>query len=365
MDSADAATWSGGPEDGFFEGTEKRIEIDFETTASVLESTAVPQSSLLDVPTESWAEVVKLCQTTILSSKESSGFKSYLLSESSLLVYPDKLIIKTCGRTVPLASVEKVLSLAHGVGKEPVWLVYSRKSFLKPLAQPEEHRDMNAEVSACQRACNGRGDAYILGPLTGDHWLVYNADFIPRDGTSRGDFTIDMMMYGLPEDVRKCFQTTAPEGSREGADEMTRSSGFGAVIASIGGEIDDYSFLPCGYSCNAHANGAYCVTHVTPEESCSYASFETNFGCDFFNTLDTDISGKVNGLVSQVLEVFKPEHLTLTLFTDAGAITALGGAPFCVPAPYMRKNTNTYSFELDYSATVANYARSREQALEQ
>lgn len=344
-----AAVPAGGPQAGFFEGTEKRVEVDFAPMGG---------SDLRVVKHEDWAGVVRLSQTTIIGCKETAHFTSFLLSESSLLVYPSKVIIKTCGRTVPLASIEMILELAKGAGMEPEWLCYSRKNFLAPSQQPKEHQSADAEIALCRKAC-GTGEAYILGPLTGEHWLLYNAEFKQVDSSVRGDFTVDMMMYGLPEDVRSKFYSDKPEGSREGAEEMTRSSGLGAMAETINGEVDDYCFAPCGYSCNAHAGDAYFITHVTPEEGCSYASFETNFGSSRSGEpLTTSAAKPLNDLIRRVLDVFKPERLTMTLFIDAGALEAIGDAPFAATdSAYRRVNTNSYHFETDYIATVGNFVR--------
>eukprot|EP00929_Paragymnodinium_shiwhaense_P047997 TRINITY_DN24336_c0_g1_i1.p1 TRINITY_DN24336_c0_g1~~TRINITY_DN24336_c0_g1_i1.p1 ORF type:complete len:400 (-),score=72.64 TRINITY_DN24336_c0_g1_i1:188-1387(-) len=347
--------WQGGPEDGFFEGTEKRIEIDF--------AEGTNGSTLLSVDKAGWEEVVRLCKTTVISSRVTEEFTSFVLSESSLIVYPTKVIIKTCGRTVPLGSVDKCIELGNKVGLKPEWLCYSRKEFQAPEKQPAEHRGMEAEIATCRQLCNGVGDAYVLGPLSGEHWMLYNADFLQPDCNQRGDFTVDMMMYGLPAEVRDAFYTSEPEGSRVGAEAMTKKSGFGAIIKSLGGEIDDYCFHPCGYSANAHIKDRYMITHVTPEEGCSYASFETNFGCVLHKPVDGDVAEPLNRLIEQVLDVFKPEKFTMTLFIDAGALGAIGQAPFqAANASYRRTSRNSYHFEKDYIATVANYVRGAPQS---
>lgn len=343
-----AAAPTGGPQGGFFEGTEKRVEVDFSLASGC---------DLRSVKQEDWAEVVRLSQTTIIGKKETANFTSFLLSESSLVVYPSKVILKTCGRTVPLASIPKILELAKGVGMEPEWLCYSRKNFLAPSQQPTEHQSSQTEIELCKKAC-GIGDAYILGPLTGEHWLLYNAEFKQVDSSVRGDLTVDMMMYGLPEDVRNKFYSDKPEGSREGAEEMTNGSGLGAMAETIGGDVDDYCFAPCGYSCNAHAGDTYFITHVTPEEACSYASFETNFGSSGSGQLTSSAAKPLNDLIRRVLEVFKPERFTMTLFIDSGALEAIGDAPWAAPdMAYQRANTNSYHFETDYIATVGNFYR--------
>jgi S-adenosylmethionine decarboxylase len=300
---------------------------------------------------------VKLCGTTVIGSKENAHFKSILLSESSLIVYPKKIIIKTCGRTVPLASIPKALSLGRSVGLAPEWLCYTRKNFLAPLKQPAEHQRMEAEMANCRRTI-GLGDGYVLGPLTGEHWLCYNADFLLPDCNERGDYTVDIMMYGLPADVRQNFSTDEPEGSRKGAVAMTRGSGLGAVIDTVGGDVDDYCFAPGGYSCNVHAGEAYMITHVTPEEDCSYASFETNFGCDMKDKMSGNVEKPLNDLIRGVLDVFRPAKFTMTLWIDAGAVEAIGTAPFSATShAYRRTSKNSYHFESDYIALVANYVR--------
>lgn len=331
----------------FFEGTEKRIEIDF---AGV--------GDLRRVPRAGWNEVVQLSQTQILKSKDAQGFISFLLSESSLIVYPHKMIIKTCGRTVPIGSVGRAISLAADVHLQPEWLCYSRKNFLAPNEQPKEYSSHEAEIKSCRNVCQGTGNAYIMGPITGEHWLCYDAQFMETDCTLRGEFHIDVMMYGLSSAVRQSFFTHEPEGSEVGAAAMTHDSGLGEIAKLMDGEVDDYCFAPCGYSCNIHTKcGAYAMVHVTPQEECSYASFETNYG----STRDPQsqgagISEKLNLLTRRVLEVFQPAKFTVTLFTDQGAEEAIGGAPFeGLDGRYVRGACTSTHLEQDYVATVVNY----------
>ncbi|CAK0843453.1 unnamed protein product [Prorocentrum cordatum] len=337
----------------FFEGTEKRIEIDF-----------AGDGDLRKVDMSDWKEVVHLSATQILNHKEGSKFTSFLLSESSLIVYPKKAVIKTCGQTTPIGSVAKIMSAAKGVGMEPEWLCYSRKNFLSPAEQPAEHQSMVVETAFCRKACGGIGDAFVLGPMTGEHWFVYDANFKLRDCTKTGDFQLDMMMYGLPNDVQQVFHTSEPEGSRAGATAMTKASGLGDIISSIGGEVDDYCFDKCGYSCNIHAGDAYAMVHVTPQESCSYASFETNIGSTHIGsdqigaTIGADISGSLDTLVGGVLDCFRPERVTITLFIDKGALEAVDNAPFkAAERRYKQKNCTSTHFEQDYLAIIANFAR--------
>ena len=59
--------------------------------------------------------------------------------------------------------------------------------------------------------------------------------------------------------------------------------------------MDAYLFEPCGYSMNGLVESGFYTIHITPEASCSYASFET----DLF-------SGNYVELVERVLAIFQP-----------------------------------------------------------
>eukprot|EP00440_Ansanella_granifera_P002435 gb/GFBE01002646.1/.p1 GENE.gb/GFBE01002646.1/~~gb/GFBE01002646.1/.p1 ORF type:complete len:343 (+),score=86.59 gb/GFBE01002646.1/:1-1029(+) len=332
----------------FFEGTEKRVEIDFRGSGD-----------LRNVPRSHWDEVIRLSGTQILNCKVTKEFTSFLLSESSLIVYPRKAILKTCGRTVPVAAVPKIFEAAKEQNLEAEWLCYSRKNFLAPHEQPEEHQSQEAEIEICRQACGKVGDGYVLGPMTGEHWLIYDASFQYVDSSSRGDFQVDIMMYDLPKDVQAKFYTDQPEGSAEGARKMTQESGLGGIIEWTGGEVDDYCFDKCGYSCNVHAGDAYAMVHVTPQDECSYASFESNFGSsrDGLPGEGSNIP-KLQELVTKVLDVFRPGRVTITLFIDQGAAPSVGSAPFeAASKTYRRRNTTSTWFEADYSAVIANFDR--------
>lgn len=86
-----------------FEGSEKRIEIDFapalggngDNAAASLRCIGQPQ---LDT-------ILGLAACCIVSARHGAAFDAYVLSESSLFVYPRKAILKTCGTTKLLAAV--------------------------------------------------------------------------------------------------------------------------------------------------------------------------------------------------------------------------------------------------------------------
>jgi hypothetical protein len=71
----------------------------------------------------------------IVSGKSNGDFDAYVLSESSLFVYSDRLILKTCGTTELLAAVPMLLDMAASLDMCPSRVKYSRASFLFPEKQ--------------------------------------------------------------------------------------------------------------------------------------------------------------------------------------------------------------------------------------
>jgi S-adenosylmethionine decarboxylase len=68
-------------------------------------------------------------------------------SESSMFVYPHKLILKTCGTTTLLKAVPAILRIAARIGLDRVWRVfYSRKTFMFPERQEYPHSGWDCEV---------------------------------------------------------------------------------------------------------------------------------------------------------------------------------------------------------------------------
>lgn len=112
-----------------FEGSEKRIEIDFRLsrTGSPAGLRALPRATL-----DALMEQAACC---IVSARHNAHFDAYVLSESSFFVYPDKAVLKTCGTTKLLAAVAPLLELAASLGMEPRRAKYSRASFLFPEQQ--------------------------------------------------------------------------------------------------------------------------------------------------------------------------------------------------------------------------------------
>jgi S-adenosylmethionine decarboxylase len=123
----------------------------------------------------------------ILSVVDSEHVDAYLLSESSMFVFPHKLILKTCGTTTLLFGLHRLLEIAavdvgfpsHNsasaktkAAATPYRVFYSRKNFLFPDKQHGPHRSWKEEVKYLDHMFTG-GSAYMVGKMNGDHWYLY------------------------------------------------------------------------------------------------------------------------------------------------------------------------------------------------
>ncbi|KCV67885.1 hypothetical protein H696_05614 [Fonticula alba] len=275
-----------------------------------------------------WQPLLDSVNCLIINSISNASADAYLLSESSLFVFADRIILKTCGTTTLLRCLKGLLAMAARAGATQVESVfYSRKNFLQPADQPAPHVSFEAEV-ACLREAFPRGRVLTLGDQSGDHWHLFAAETgtghmqkVPRapralcpatGGAGPAlEVTTEILMHELDQDLMRVFYRTEP-GWQSTADS-TRRSGVGAILP--GALLDDLVFDPFGYSVNALLGEFYFTIHVTPQENCSFASFETNY-----NRPD------LPAVVARALAVFRPGRFTLTHFDNAPGLRAVAAA---------------------------------------
>ena len=290
-----------------FEGSEKKLVIDF---AGV--------GSMRTVPRVEIDAFLSAAKCTIISQTSTELFDSYVLSESSLFIYPHQVIVKTCGTTSLLYCLPKLLASGSKIGLFPEFVSFTRSNYKYPEVQPDVHKDFDSEVNYLnQYFC---GEAYILGPLNGTRWHVYTAEVqLPSkiEYFPRHEQTFEVVMTHLePAATARFFRLKSdPEALVYNAKKVTQESGIDKLIPNS--IVDDFLFEPCGYSCNGVIDGTYFTIHVTPEDHCSFASFETNASLDDYNPL-----------LKKVLEIFKPKTFCVSMFVDNGS--KLGNSQKCI-----------------------------------
>lgn len=167
-----------------FEGPEKLLEVWFWPSPEKIPS-GISKEGLRAIPLEKWKAILDLVNCKILSMKSSAALDAYLLLESSLFVFPHKLILKTCGTTTTLACLDEIFRTARshiGVDGQEVENVtsqsafkvfYSRRSFMFPDRQIHVHTGWKNEVQLLNRHFQC-GKLYVVGDFTSDdHWYLY------------------------------------------------------------------------------------------------------------------------------------------------------------------------------------------------
>ncbi|XP_057956758.1 S-adenosylmethionine decarboxylase proenzyme 4 [Malania oleifera] len=299
-----------------FEGFEKRLELHFsgDDPAATLKGLRHLDFNLLE-------EVLRAVQCTIVSAVGNPHFDAYVLSESSLFVYPTKIIIKTCGTTQLLKSVRPLLH--HARDRLRLTLsscLYTRGSFIFPSAQPFPHTSFKQELlfleDSLPPSFRFRKASVLPSTLLSRSWHVFSATddcSTPHLNNSDPSYTIEVCMTDLdPLLARKFFR--CPADARTGAaagKEMTEATGIADITP--GALICDFGFDPCGYSMNGVDGDRYSTIHVTPEDGYSYASFEC-VGSVY------DGGDDVARMLKKVVQVFRPATMTVSTTCVMGEV---------------------------------------------
>lgn len=222
-----------------FEGPEKLLEVWFASAPDALPA-GVKTGGLKAVPIDTWKEMLSLVNCKVLSIIESENIDAYLLSESSMFVFPHKLILKTCGTTTLLLGLSCMLNIATKYAgypesesratnqaiATPYRVFYSRKNFLFPDKQHGPHRCWEKEVEFLDNIFDG-GSAYMVGKMNGDHWYLYltspntnitsskkmismnqsNPEFRGFQSRINDDETLEILMMDLDQENAKQFYT--------------------------------------------------------------------------------------------------------------------------------------------------------------
>ncbi|ANB14835.1 adenosylmethionine decarboxylase SPE2 [Sugiyamaella lignohabitans] len=346
-----------------FEGPEKLLEIWFAPDEHCLPY-GMPESGLREIPRQVWEQVLDVVQCKVLSVVSSSKMDAFVLSESSLFVFANKLILKTCGTTTLLVGLGPLLdAVSEYCGfpkdKQPWRVFYSRRSFMFPDRQKHPHKSWKDEV-ACLDNKFANGSSYVIGDVQKDHWYLYLAGpsddcTFPRrtvpgstlgasgsvsNGTSItnghnlsadapfDDETLEILMTDLNPvhanqfcsdripgvESNNMSSVGAPADDEDpGHDQgniVTKLTGIDQIYPTLKQTVDSFCFTPCGYSCNGVVNqGNYFTIHVTPEQGFSYASFETNVPAAKYGMSNADV-------IEKVVNIFRPGRFSTTFMRN-------------------------------------------------
>ncbi|CAG8694270.1 5888_t:CDS:2 [Cetraspora pellucida] len=349
---------SNGPDS--FEGPEKLLEIWFEPSLDdIVKGDTSTNIGLRSVDRKIWDDMLNIVKCKIINMIENDHVDAYLLSESSMFVYQHKIILKTCGTTTLLVAIPRLLEIASEYCQfHRVWRVfYSRKSFMFPERQLHPHNDWKDEVAYLEQLFEN-GSAYTVGRINGDHWFLYltspqNDIISDNDNNSSrldvniedqcatndlDDQTVEVLMTELSPKKMKNFycNNTDNDSGTEGGARVDRETGLKNLYPSA--KLDSFLFKPCGYSANGLLEDSYFTIHVTPEQSCSYASFETNIPL---------AHGTISEIIHQMISIFEPGKFSVTVFKTQGCnvdkkhlVNSLSNI-----AGYVRRDRILYDFD--------------------
>ncbi len=308
-----------------FEGPEKKIEI-------IL---AEPQPGLRCNADGRWRRVVHASGAEILNSVSTAKLDGYLLSESSLFVWENRLLLITCGQTTPVRALPEILEF---IDREKIaFLFYERKNLSFPCEQ-----ETGVEEDFSFLADFFPGQALRFGSADRDHvHLFYYGDGLP---TPQREATLRVLMHDIDPAVGRCFARTGVGAAN--VNDMLDTLGF------MGGDmvLDSYYFSPQGYSLNGLAEGGYLTVHVTPEPEASYTSLETNI-----------VAPDDHRIIDKVTRIFKPARFCVFLKTadDDGYEQSGERSPVDLPG-FGLEESDHRRLDHRYRAAFQSYRRNDE-----
>ena len=286
-------------------------------------------------------DAMTAAECLIVSKRHCAAFDMYVLSESSLFVYPNKVVLKTCGTTKLLNGVPLLLKEAAAIGMVPRRVKYTRSTFLFPDEQPMGG-DFDKETEFLEEHFGSLGpdggNAFVLGSkLRGVQWHVYVADDDTANKPAHAETAeasdcstqdvagVDAVPVARPVveptvSLEVCMTHLNTEHSKHfirddtfvSSRRTTEESGIAGIFPTM--DIDDYVFEPCGYSMNGMCGTEYSTIHITPEDGFSYCSVEHS---------NIPVSrADPEAYVRQVCDAFKPGKFSLAVSTDAALAAA-------------------------------------------
>ncbi|VDM30208.1 unnamed protein product [Hydatigera taeniaeformis] len=292
-------------------------------------------------------QLLKMACCEIVAECHNNRQFSFVLSESSLFITQNRIILKTCGQTKILQSLKPLIQCAMHLGFAKYVVYYSRRSFLFPELQAEPHGDFRNEISVLNRFCK-TGAGYTFGRLNDDCWNFYYGQSTSLQVNEPPGQTLELMMRDLNPAKMEVFYARTSHS----AEEATKHSGIGNLFSH--GQVSSYLFTPCGYSANGLMNeDEYFTVHVTPEPEFSYVSFETNVAM-----------GNYCAFISRVLEIFQPKSFICTFFSDPMSSTFSTHAILekaVTLSNYCRSDLHSACMECGRKLTFAKYFRASNQ----
>ena len=303
-----------------FEGPEKKLEI-------ILLS---PQPGLRSNIDNRWNRVVQSSLSKIVNKISNEHLDAYLLSESSLFVWEDRILMITCGQTTLVKALSEILDFVDKRNVAQVF--YEQKNFILPHEQPSGFED---DLKSLMEYFPGEN--YRCGPTGGDRVSIFSSSH--AKSTRATDVTLQVLMHDLHPDRIEIFRSNIA-CAEENIEKLT---GLDRLYPHM--LKDRHVFSPPGYSINGIYKTDYFTIHVTPQPNGSCASFETNI-------IEKDYSGIIKATTS----IFEPGRFSVVLTRSTDDFCrALHTSVANNLRGYQMTENILHEFKSGYAVTFLNY----------
>jgi S-adenosylmethionine decarboxylase len=236
----------------FFEGSEKKVQI------IVNESKL---SLLKDIADVFWHDLVKSSGAKVLSIIENKHSKAFLLSESSLFIWSNKLLLITCGTTQLVKAIEFFIKKFNLTAIEQI--LYQRKNEYFSHAQPS---CFSQDIKILRQ--HVKGAAYRFGAVDSHHNYLFHQENNYK--ASSNDKNYEIVAYHISKSASQLLTH-----GKLTAIEIRELFKINVLFPHF--TIDDHVFHPFGYSLNGIENQNFFTIHITPQAESSYISVSANF----------------------------------------------------------------------------------------
>jgi S-adenosylmethionine decarboxylase len=303
-----------------FEGPEKKLEMCF----------SFPQTGMRGNADGRWNRVVRACGAEIIKVSQTPCVDSYLLSESSLFVWDDRLLLITCGQTNPIFALPEILSFVEPDQIASVF--YERKKANFPQYQKT---DFDQDRVFLNRYFGGR--SIRLGRASHDYLDVYYHS--APDSIAVADATLQMLMHDIHPTAANAFVY-----SNRGNDRQLETLSSLHAICN-GSRLDSHFFYPQGYSLNGISGRDYFTVHVTPQKEASFVSFETNA-----------VNIVYDEVIQKLASLFRPACFSVVITAGLNGAGPSAMPPFSSPeAAYRMTCRCSHQFDHNYRSLFLHY----------
>lgn len=258
----------------FFEGSEKKLEIIVNPAAA----------QLRQWDRAFWTALVQCAHADILSSMSNDDCDAYLLSESSLFVWDDRIVMLTCGNS---RLVEAACYFIVHVNPASIrFLSYQRKNEYQAYLQPSRFAD---DIAQLRQWIPGK--ACRIGHLDSHHHYVFCSE--SSHHAVAAEHSLELLMYHIRGELADYLN-----GNAQSPEDICALLKLKTLFPQF--SFDSHVFDPLGFSLNGLWGRYYITLHITPQlaetYACSYVSFETNL----------DLSQYPHPVVGCLLRLFSP-----------------------------------------------------------